>query len=331
MAREVSDLEINNHIRRLLTKRRIDTNKVTYRTTSGSVTLTGQLSFIGKYLDESEILHEIQVIEDLLKNIVGVKRVTIDFEGYEKDDASGEWQMVAKGPQKPQHVKKESEETKNLRELKNKLADSFDKLIGSAKKEESQDLSTNVSELIDKTLKTDKISSETSNTDDSTPVEETSTVKTDKEVPEFDISKLTKEQFEELLNYVKAFVIKCSDEDCGAEHHFCVKCGSKLKIKVVADEEDFEKSKPSSTPVSYQKPALSAAELLEEEEDIEGRPVVKSEAELKKEAEEKEAKEKPKSIAEKVKELLEKNKEASIKKKGWQRKSKPTFINFDDL
>lgn len=92
-ANEISDLELNNLIRRLMTIKRIDTNKVTYRTTKGAVQVTGELSFVGLVKDPEELPHEIAALEDAIKMIKGVKRVNIEFDGFEKNDITGDWSI----------------------------------------------------------------------------------------------------------------------------------------------------------------------------------------------------------------------------------------------
>jgi hypothetical protein len=92
---EISDLEINTYIRRLLTKKRIDSNKLSYRSQRGCVNVYGELAYVGLKKEADEMPHEIASLEDMIKQIKGVKRVTVEIEGFEKNNA-GDW-LIQKG------------------------------------------------------------------------------------------------------------------------------------------------------------------------------------------------------------------------------------------
>lgn len=95
--KEVSDLEVNNSIRRILTKKRIDANKLNIRSTRGSITVTGSLEFVGIVKDPEELPHDIAALEDQLKQVEGVSRVSIELDGFEKNDNTGDWTLKKGG------------------------------------------------------------------------------------------------------------------------------------------------------------------------------------------------------------------------------------------
>jgi len=109
----MSDLEINNHIRRLLTKRRIDVTKVTYRTSSGVVFIGGALVFIGFTKEVEELPKEMGLIEEMIRSIRGVKNVKIEFDDFEKDDVSGEWIYKGKELTKDEKVREKIKDMKS--------------------------------------------------------------------------------------------------------------------------------------------------------------------------------------------------------------------------
>ncbi|PKK91965.1 MAG: hypothetical protein CVV64_00635 [Candidatus Wallbacteria bacterium HGW-Wallbacteria-1] len=123
---EVSDLELNNLIRRLMTIKRIDTNKVNYRTTKGAVQVTGELAFVGLMKDPEELPHEVAALEDAIKMIKGVKRVIIDFDGLEKNDITGDW-TLRKGSKLK--TKDELLREKKIADQKNKETESASNLL----------------------------------------------------------------------------------------------------------------------------------------------------------------------------------------------------------
>jgi hypothetical protein len=293
MPREVSDLEINNNIRRIMTKRRIDTNKCTYRTTRGTVTIGGDLNFIGMIKQPEEIVHEIQFLEDMIKNLQGVRDVKIDFDGYEKND-DGDWMYKGSAKDKQAPKKKKTEEEIIRDKIKEKIMNKLDENYNG--------------------LSSDKESS-------SVVVDDT-------------ITRAPREVIEEFVNSIKSLVIKCGD--CETEFNYCPKCGSKIKITFVTDEEEWtydgkniSSKKPSSSfsTVSSSpqaQPKVDLQDLIAETEggETEGSPVKK---------EEKKEEKKELTLAERAKMLLEKSKEESLmKRRKRQQKSKSDF-NFDDL
>lgn len=106
----ISDLEINNHIRRLLTKRRIDATKTTYRTATGVVNIGGSLVFIGPQKDVDELPKQLQLLEEMIRSIRGVKNVKIDFDDFEKDDVTGEWLYKGKLLSREEQVREKIKE-----------------------------------------------------------------------------------------------------------------------------------------------------------------------------------------------------------------------------
>lgn len=109
---QMSDLEINNHIRRLLTKRRIDVTKVTYRTSSGVVFVGGDLVFIGFTKEVDELPKELALIEEMVRSIRGVRNVKIEFDDFEKDDVSGEWIYKGKELTKDEKIREKIKDAK---------------------------------------------------------------------------------------------------------------------------------------------------------------------------------------------------------------------------
>lgn len=88
---QINDMEINNIIRRTLTQLMIDCNAATYRSTKGKVRVSGTLKHIGPPKPEEALPAELKKLEDRLRNIKGVSRVIIEFDGFEKNDQTGEW------------------------------------------------------------------------------------------------------------------------------------------------------------------------------------------------------------------------------------------------
>lgn len=115
---EISDLEINTHIRRLLTKKRIDATKINYRSQRGIVNIFGDLNYVGLKKTAEEMPHEIASLEDMVKQIKGVKRVTVEIEGFEKNNA-GDWGLI-KGSK---HKTKDEEVREKMAALKKKEAE----------------------------------------------------------------------------------------------------------------------------------------------------------------------------------------------------------------
>lgn len=131
---EVSDLEVNNSIRRILTKKRIDTNKLNFRSTKGSISVWGNLEFIGIVKDAEDLPHDIASLEEQLKQLDGVSRVNVDIEGFEKNDNTGDW-ILKKGGK----LKTKEEE---IRDKKKADQENQQKTVANIMLEDSDDFST---------------------------------------------------------------------------------------------------------------------------------------------------------------------------------------------
>ncbi len=300
----VSDLEINNNIRRIMTKRRIDVNKITYRTSHGTVMIGGELKFVGKKFKPDELVHEIEALESFITGVKGVKDCKIDFDGYEKSD-EGDWLFKGKTGAPEKKATQKSEEELLKEKIKARVLESLENMQYNPETGEGAAAA-------------------------SAPGEQ-SVKAPDSESTGFGSS--TKEAVEEFLSSIKSLVIKCGD--CDTEIKYCPQCGDKIKISFVTDEEEWnydgknvvagkKSSSGGYSPIAApKKPKANIHDLLAQDDEASGivREVKKKEA----------AKEKKElSLAERAKLMLQKSKEAGIKKKGWAQKSTPK-VDFDDL
>ena len=304
----VSDLEINNNIRRIMTKRRIDVNKITYRTSHGTVMIGGELKFVGKKFKPDELVHEIEALESFITGVKGVKDCKIDFDGYEKSD-EGDWLFKGKTGAPEKKVTQKSEEELLKEKIKARVLESLENMQYNPESGEPAETGTT--------------------TGDSQVVE---TQNDTESVQKRGLATSTKAAVEEFLSSIKSLVIKCGD--CDTEIKYCPQCGDKIKISFITDEEEWDfdgknvvagkKSTSGSAPaVAPMKPKANIHDLLAADDEESG--IVRN---VKKEEKKEEKKEL--SLAERAKLMLQKSKEAGIKSKGWMKKSPPK-VDFDDF
>jgi len=84
------DLKVNSKVRKILVEAGLDTSVVALRTTSGAVTIHGELrKFSGQKLNDSRITKLLTILETAILNSKGVKRVTFSIEMWRK--RKGKW------------------------------------------------------------------------------------------------------------------------------------------------------------------------------------------------------------------------------------------------
>ena len=92
--REATDLGISAGVRRELSSRRIDLSKLKFPVKKGSITLRGELCFIGMEKNDDETAIELKFIETSLKNITGVKSISFELTNWKKSSA-GKWESAS--------------------------------------------------------------------------------------------------------------------------------------------------------------------------------------------------------------------------------------------
>lgn len=100
----VSDYEINGSVRRELVARGLDITQVRYRCHGGTVEVTGMLHF-KEPKSPAQVIKELFLLDGALSAIRGVKRVKMQFDGFEKQ--SGKWGVDTKKEQKDAEKKDE--------------------------------------------------------------------------------------------------------------------------------------------------------------------------------------------------------------------------------
>lgn len=95
MADRISDFEINNLVRKELVIMRVDTNKLKYGTSAGSVYISGELFMQGGNKGERETAKFIKDLEGKIQEIKGVRSVLVEIKGWERTPG-GQW-VPAKG------------------------------------------------------------------------------------------------------------------------------------------------------------------------------------------------------------------------------------------
>jgi hypothetical protein len=80
----VSDYEINASVRRELTSRKVDMTSIQYRTTNGAIEITGALKFL-ETKSIAAVQAELQILEENLGAIKGVRRVNFDLSDWERN------------------------------------------------------------------------------------------------------------------------------------------------------------------------------------------------------------------------------------------------------
>ena len=92
--REATDLGISAGIRRELSGRRIDLNKIKFPVKAGVVTLQGELCFVGIEKTQEETAVELKFIESSLRKIFGVKDITFELTEWTRNE-NGTWESSA--------------------------------------------------------------------------------------------------------------------------------------------------------------------------------------------------------------------------------------------
>lgn len=100
----VSDYEINGSVRRELTARGLDISQIRYRTSGGSVEVSGILHF-KEPKSPAQVIKELFLLDSAIAGIRGVKRVKMQFDGFEKQ--SGKWGVDMKAKNKEEAEKKD--------------------------------------------------------------------------------------------------------------------------------------------------------------------------------------------------------------------------------
>ncbi|GAB4340196.1 MAG: hypothetical protein Kow0099_15950 [Candidatus Abyssubacteria bacterium] len=87
------DLKINSKIRRLFVEHNFDVSQLTISSTSGTVTVRGELMKLGlRQLKDHEIVRFLAVLETAALRTKGVKRVIFHLKGWEKE--KGKWKKA---------------------------------------------------------------------------------------------------------------------------------------------------------------------------------------------------------------------------------------------
>lgn len=105
--RQVSDYEINGSVRRELTSRGIDLMNLRYRTSGGSVEVSGSLQF-KESKSPAQVVKELFLLESSLMGIRSVKRVKLEFDDYEKK--AGKWGVDEKAIERKESEARSDEE-----------------------------------------------------------------------------------------------------------------------------------------------------------------------------------------------------------------------------
>jgi hypothetical protein len=85
-----ADLKVNSKVRKILTEYFIDLAQLSVSTTSGAVTVRGELrKLTGHEAGEREVLKLLGVLETVILRTKGVKRVTFYVKGWKKN--KGKW------------------------------------------------------------------------------------------------------------------------------------------------------------------------------------------------------------------------------------------------
>ena len=85
---KVSDYQINGSVRRVLSLRNVELTDIHYRCTNGSVDISGCLRF-REPKSIPEIMKELMILEELIFNINGVRRVIFNLDDWERSTSGG--------------------------------------------------------------------------------------------------------------------------------------------------------------------------------------------------------------------------------------------------
>jgi len=81
--KKISDYQINGNVRRVLAGRNVDLKDLHYRSTNGAVDITGRLRF-REVKSIPEVMKELLILEELISDVKGVRRVNFNLEDWEK-------------------------------------------------------------------------------------------------------------------------------------------------------------------------------------------------------------------------------------------------------
>jgi hypothetical protein len=85
---KVSDYQINGSVRRVLASREVDMTNLHYRSTSGCVDISGKLKF-REPKSIPEIMKELLILEELIFDVNGVRRVSFNLDDWERSNSGG--------------------------------------------------------------------------------------------------------------------------------------------------------------------------------------------------------------------------------------------------
>ncbi len=84
------DLKLNSKVRRVLTEHGLDLSALNTSSTSGAVTITGELKKLtAQELYDHDVVRLLSVLETVILRTKGVKRVTFSVRGWKKE--KGRW------------------------------------------------------------------------------------------------------------------------------------------------------------------------------------------------------------------------------------------------
>jgi len=106
--KEVSDYEINGNVRRELVMRGLDLGELRYRCSGGAVELTGKLIF-KEPKAPYQIIKELNLLEQAIGAIRGVKRVHMEFEDWQH--SAGKWSKTVEAEEEEKKKAAEAGET----------------------------------------------------------------------------------------------------------------------------------------------------------------------------------------------------------------------------
>ena len=85
----VQDLELNCHVRGILARHWIDSNRLSFRARRGHVQLAGEWLVIGEPRDKQRTAGVLQVVESEIRRAQAVRTVTFELTNWIRDDGGG--------------------------------------------------------------------------------------------------------------------------------------------------------------------------------------------------------------------------------------------------
>jgi hypothetical protein len=85
----VQDLELNCHVRGVLARHWIDSNRISFHTRRGHVQLAGELRVIGAPKNKERTAGVLQAVESEIRRVQAVRTVSFELTNWIRDECGG--------------------------------------------------------------------------------------------------------------------------------------------------------------------------------------------------------------------------------------------------